>query len=1065
MKHTNNSRKEARRMKRTHKIIIAIALSLVLCTGAALLAQAFFQAFTGDVDGTVTVTPPADGNAIYVSVATEADLIKATKDEIYNSPEDISDAAKRVIILLTEDITLTQDLLITRDCHIDLGGKTLDTNGHAVTVYHTYTGTFVITHGTMIGTLNVNTPNAAVLVDSTVIATNLTQNVAAISPEAVCKAALSMVCAHLSNNLDHGIYGLLGYNQEKCTLPNYSEHFGCDHTAGCSFTVGEPDLPRWFFGYDDLKITYTTASASGVDTLTATVTYGTASDTQDFIIHNISATDYATLAKAATAVVMKELDSYKKLDQDGNVVLDENGKSVYEFKTAIRLPDTVSIGAVEAPMTYGTTTGSVTNGLYSPADEDSLTIQCGPFVDGGDVYTSGTISTTGSVSQLLDSPYTKANRVIKELLGTEIIIEKDGDVYIPRTWESDVTQLPTAVAYGVTEITYTLSNNEDNFYELISPDDSTSGDWELVVTPGSTPEEYALNKVFVQASVTIKDTNGSPVEIIFSVPIKCQVSSAGGDVISQFLPYYHYFNEIFTQVTNGNNTYRNFYMPTQYTDGSLAIEFYLVDKNNVAGGGEYTFYSFTNPDHTNAINTILGTTSAETRFINVTQTDDGTQWQFTIQPEYIGYADKEVVFGYWYQFTGESGKLFDNNPPESGKYTMLTVPGVVNQENKDAEGFVDMPDPNLYAYIYSILYPDTSFTRLSDYILYSDISKPIGKVDESKAWDAGTAPNTTNAILNFEGRTDIASYEGLELLTGATGINLENSGIDEAELQYVAGMESLQYLNLANNGLTDGQDFAVGDDILAPLTALTKLEILHLENNTIYSFASLSELPALKTVYVQNNNPSVAYFEDLYDTWLIGGIFEALDNTMTGIVQDIYGSTGSINIAEFSSICHRVDVYNTSATDKFSPELGGANDFTALSNLEYQDKIPNNATDATIQAICDEMQTDLGAYGITPKTSASMPTLITEATGNYEVGDLGPNKVHTNYIEFLYLKEGNAEYIVLRYHDFVQIGGYIPVDENGNRGDPITVAVEYYVDFKYPLTRLPAEEQAASETN
>jgi hypothetical protein len=153
-----------------------------------------------------------------------------------------------------------------------------------------------------------------------------------------------------------------------------------------------------------------------------------------------------------------------------------------------------------------------------------------------------------------------------------------------------------------------------------------------------------------------------------------------------------------------------------------------------------------------------------------------------------------------------------------------------------------------------------------------------------------------------------------------------------------------------------------------------------------------------------------------------------------------------------------VDAYNTSATDKFSPELGGANDFTALSNLEYQDKIPNNATDATIQAICDEMQTDLGAYGITPKASASMPTLITEATGNYEVGDLGPNKVHANYIEFLYVKEEDAEYIVLRYHDYVQIDGYREVDANGNAGDPMTVAVEYYVDFKYPLTRLPAED-------
>lgn len=1042
---------------KTHKIIVCIALTLVLCTGAALLAQAFFQAFTGDVAGTVTVTPPADGNAVYVSVATEAELIAATKDPQYNAPGDQSATDTRKIILLTADITLNSDLLITRDCHIDLNGFTLDTNGYNITVFHTYAGAFVITNGSMIGTLNVNTPNAAVLVDSTVIATNLTQNVAAISPEAVCKAALSMVCAHLSNNLDHGIYGLLGYNQEKCTLPNYSEHFGCGHTTGCSFTVGEPDLPRWFFGYDDLKITYTTVSANGVDTLTATVTYGTASDTQDFIIHNISATDYATLAKAATAVVMKELDSYKKLDQDGNVVLDENGKSVYEFKTAIRLPDTVSIGAVKAPMTYGTTAGSVTNGLYSPADEDSLTIQCGPFADGS-TYEGSSITTTGSVSQLLDSPYTKANRVIKELLGTEIIIEKDGDVYIPKSWESDETQIPTAEAYGVSNITYSLINDINEFYELTDPKDSADGNWVLSVAEGKAPEQY-MDKIFMQASVTIKDTNDSDVVINFSIPIKCQVSSAGGDTVSQFLPYYHYFNEIFTQTTNGNNTYRNFYMPTQYTDGSLAIEFYLVDKNNVAGGGAYTFYSFTNPDHANAINTILGAASADTRFINVAKTDDGTQWQFTIQPEYIGYADKEVVFGYWYQFTGESGKLFDNNPPESGKYTVLTVPGVVNQEDKDAEGFVDMPDDALYAYIYSILYPDTSFTRLSDYILYSDVSKPIGKVDESKAWDAGTAPNTTNAILNFEGRTDIASYEGLELLTGATGINLKNAllrsdAFDTADdytayidetLTCIGQMASLEYLNLANNGLTDGQDFTVGNDILAPLTALTKLEILHLEDNKIYNFGSLSEFPALTTAYVYGNNPEVNFFDG--GTGWFGQILEGIDSLLTDALRESYGSTGAVNIAEFSSICHRVDIYNTSATTPFSPELGGANDFTALANLQYQDKIPADATDATIQAICNEMQTELGAYGIALNTH-NCPVLGANGQPSAQSQSL------TNSIEFIYQKDANGnEYIVLRYHNHVTIDSY----KQSENGAPMQVAVEYSVDFKYPLTRLPAE--------
>ena len=1058
MKHTNHTlTKGGSRMNKTNKIIVSIALTLVLCTGAALLAQAFFQAFNTPASGNVTITPPTntDTDTVYVEVANEQALITATKDATYNASGSLSSAAQRVIILLTADIKLSSPLLITRDCHIDLGGKTLDTGDYAVTVYHTYTGTFIITNGNLIGTLNVNTPNAAVLVDSSVNTadtTVLTQNVEAISPAAVCKAALSMVCASLSNNLDHGIYGLLGSNETKCGLPNYSEHFGCGHT-GCCFSVGTPDLPYWFFGYDELKITYTTVSTDGVDTLTASVAYGTATDSQGFIIHNISATNYENLAKAAQAILLKQLQPYKKTLEDNS--------EIYEFRTAILLPDTISIGSVDVPMTYTATQGSVTDNLYAPAEKGSLEIGCGPFVEDGEIYKQS-IPTNGTVTELLDSVYTKANRVIKELFGAEIVIEKDDTVYIPVTWTDDHTEIPSAELYNVKDITYDLSNDTNSFYYLIEPTESNPS-WTLGVNEGKTPEEF-LDKVFLQATVTIED-KGEDVEIVFNVPITCQSTATDSDTVSKFLPYYHYFNELFTQATGGNYTYHTFLMPTKFTDGSPAIEFCLVDVNNVAGGGEYAFYYFTKAEHATAINTILGATNAGTRFISVSKVNNDTQWQFTIQPEYIGSADREVVFGYAYQFENEAWKDFDNDPPAQGKYTVLTVPGVVNQNDKDTQGFVDMPDDNLYAYIYSILYPGTSFTPLSDYILYSDVSKAIGKADESKAWDAGTSQNKANTVLNFEGRNNIASYEGLELLTGATGINLKNSGIDENELQYVAGMTSLQYLNLANNGLTDGEDFTVGDDILAPLTALNKLEILHLENNTIYSFASLSEFPSLTTVYLYGNAPIVDIMPSTNYSWL-NEILDAIDNTLTNTLRGSYGSTGAINLAEFSSICHRVDIFNdldqNGNTILFSPVLGGANDFTVFTNIQYQDKIPADASDDTIEKIRMELQTELSAYDFAAKTH-TLPTLgedgqpITDANGQIVSKDL------KNWIEFVYEKNAvtGAEFIVLRYHDFIVVDTY----KTSSGSSAITVAVEYYVDFKYPLTRLPAETATVDETN
>ena len=255
MKHTNQTLTEGgSRMNKANKIIVSIALALVLCTGAALLAQAFFQAFNQNASGTVTVTPPekVDGSTVYVKVASEADLIKATKDATYNAPDAYSPATQRVIILLTDNISLTQDLLITRDCHIDLGSKTLDTNGHTITVYHTYTGAYVIANGTLKGAINVNTPNAAVLIDEdSVNKESLTANMTAVSAEAVRNAALSMVAAHLTNVLDdHGIYGMLTAG---CTLPDFRSLYGCSHASGCCFLAEDPDLPYWFFGYKDLK--------------------------------------------------------------------------------------------------------------------------------------------------------------------------------------------------------------------------------------------------------------------------------------------------------------------------------------------------------------------------------------------------------------------------------------------------------------------------------------------------------------------------------------------------------------------------------------------------------------------------------------------------------------------------------------------------------------------------------------------------------------------------------------------------------------------------------------------
>ncbi len=1010
---------------KTHKIIVSIALTLVLCTGAALLAQALFQAFTGDVTGTVTVTPPekVDGSTVYVKVATEADLIKATKDEIYNSPEDISDAAKRVIILLTEDITLTQDLLITRDCHLDLGSKTLDTGDHAVTVYHTYTGAYVIANGTLSGTINVNTPNAAVLIDEDSVNKDaLTANVTAASAEAVRNAALSMVAAHLTNVLDdHGIYGMLTAG---CTLPDFTTIYGCAHQNGCCFLAEDPDLPYWFFGYDGLKFTYETTAADGVETLSATVTYDGASTKQDFIIHKVTTAEEQS--KAAAAIVLKELSPF---------YVEASGE--YNFSTPVLLPSKVALGqTTNVEMTYTTTAGTLSGNKYSPAESDgNLTING-----------STTIDTSGSISEVEETDYTKANRVIKELFGGGIVIQKEINSGVVSYTEQSLAYDPAdfPAEYEISEITFALINNDEfGDYEIkdgvLRVRKNAAGD-----TYEGAPEEHSLVKVFLQATVLMHKDTANEVAITISIPITCKDVQDPGGQVAQFLPYYYFFNRMFTEVTSGNYTYTTFRMPTQYVSGNPQIMFYVVDPNTANADGGYTF--------------IDATTQTTYSFLTVAK--DGDEWVFTIDPEKIGLTDQEVIFGYGYKFSDDSGyEIFSYKDGATGKYSKLVVPGVVNKGNVDTEGFGDIPNPALYEFIYKIYHSeDETYEAATDYILASRLTHEVNL--KADATNDGWA-DTDNIVLNFEGKqatfvtsvpanADYDPFEGLELLDNALSINLANSGITVEELQYVAGMENLQYLNLSNNGFKDGNNFTPDENsnVVAPLVPLTKLKELHLENNTLYDLSYLQDLESLETAYVYGNYPTVTIFGD--------GFLSFIDDLLTGVVQGIYGSEGTVNIATFSAICYKTDIYNTvvnGTPQLFSPSADGSNAYMGLMNIEYQDKLAQNAS---IELIFANMSKDPEMYGL-DKHELYCYTLSRNGTLSQQ------QTTHTNSISFEY--EGDATTATefsLVYHDFVSTDQY--KEGEGALETSKTVAIEFTVKFKFKVTRVDANGNPIVET-
>jgi hypothetical protein len=317
--------------------------------------------------------------------------------------------------------------------------------------------------------------------------------------------------------------------------------------------------------------------------------------------------------------------------------------------------------------------------------------------------------------------------------------------------------------------------------------------------------------------------------------------------------------------------------------------------------------------------------------------------------------------------------------------------------------------------------------------------------------------------LNFSSNNTIRSFEGIQFLSGATGINLQSALAYATSDTYteiagwLAQMTNLEYLNLASNGLSDGNGgFNATTDLIAPLTNLTNVKELHLENNTIYDFSSLADFDSLEKVYVYGNVPSYT----AAGTGTIGQIINAL---LTEIVQSLYGSEGTTNLATYAGLNARgTKVFNVDATTPFAPSQEASDTYTALASVEYQDKF---VVGTDISMAFSSMSTSPEAYGIAKKGPVTLPT--------YEVGTRITGVTFENKISFrlpyqynqdgtikkdadgniLYEDGKTADHFYLIYTDYVTdvvaqqgIGGWI--------GNEETVGFSYDIEIKMPITRV-----------
>ena len=134
------------------KKFISIVIAILLLTSGIFASAYFYIKFVGQTHG-VTANL---GQASIIEIDSYESLvyygyIHETSD--YNSDVNYSDVSTRKTLLLTSDITLKGDVLVNRDCHINLNGKKIDLNGHDLNIKNHYEGVFALYNGSIIDTV------------------------------------------------------------------------------------------------------------------------------------------------------------------------------------------------------------------------------------------------------------------------------------------------------------------------------------------------------------------------------------------------------------------------------------------------------------------------------------------------------------------------------------------------------------------------------------------------------------------------------------------------------------------------------------------------------------------------------------------------------------------------------------------------------------------------------------------------------------------------------------------------------------------------------------------------
>ena len=982
-------------MKLNKKLLCVIAAATAFALLTTLGVFAYFKIVKSQ-NGDIGVS--AEDSSV-IEISSFSDLFAYSVNPTYNDSGAVSGADARHTLVLTDDITLTTNVFIGTDCHIDLSGHTLNLNGYTLTVTHAYHGTTVLSggdiapyneDGTVAGKIIFDTPYSVVTeteitykgADGNTLSAPYSMNVWADPDEGADKyaaynALYTIASALLTpydqrparltydevSALDALDLSALMMNRKDCTEADGDEEY-------CTFTERDLDLPINYlstsvsisYSSDSTHLTslgnVTLPSVMETANLTVTVVSGelTISDTAKVHIYNPESTE-AVLSVAESLFSSRIAPFYNE------------ERALHLFNTGVHLPTAICGAAIEYH-TYSDVDATVeiencfdytsdSISTFNPTTELKLLRAIVTF--GGETVTldypieslnSGIIATDASIAQNIVQGWYGGRIIITPQLKEpeKIVIGYNTVTLFPHT--EDLTN-----RYGITAVRYELMNNAYDVYEIVGN--------VLKVKAGKDPAAV-VQGVMLNCIFTFGDRGDEQIqiEIIYD-------AQQTGNNVNEFLPYYTYFNELLYGTLAGSTTH-DFTVQFSYSDIGPFICYDIRVYNEETGKYELGIpefmdielyydgevkHTFSDYDGSVSMTELLDTYLEENSLslLDIVSHGDAV-WHFALDSSSIPHTNTAIDLVYNYKITAEAVEWIRYPNGELEPITsVLYISGVLHNAEDD------IPDARLYEWVYNTFNITGSTYTGTEYIVVDWLLQNI-VIDYTDP--ASTFPTAND--INFKGMEFLLGVKYLDLTKHPT-LSTTAGAADAA--QYISQMANLETLILSENAFRDRADAASTDNGTLSLFAnLDKLKYLWIDNNDIFSFEWLREMNALEKVYLYDNSDSADF---------------------SNLVKVFYGSTGLVNMQVFKQLTDiGIAVYNVKSDTNYIlfEEVAGINDFIKLSSVEYQKKL---AEGADIRQLYSGLSTDPTDYALDTSYDGVTQRFSHSLSFSYEGYDAG----------------------------------------------------------------------------